>query len=61
MASIETRAILCGEPLEQERNGGDLVGLVRDRLLAENETARGGERRDEVERRLAGGAVVTST
>jgi hypothetical protein len=41
-----------GESFKQEWNGGDLVGLGGDRLLAENETAGRGERRDEVGRRV---------
>jgi hypothetical protein len=36
-------AVVGGKSLDQKRNGRDFVGVVRDRLLAENETACGGE------------------
>jgi len=53
--------VLGGEPLNQNRNGGGLIRLVGDLLLAENEAAGGGEGRDEVKRRLVDAAIMAST
>jgi len=48
------------EPLQQRRDGPDLVGLVLHRLLAQHQPAPGGEGGDQVQRVSAPGVVVAA-
>ena len=52
--------VLGAEPLQQRRDGGELVRLVGHRLLAEHQAGGGGEGGDEMQRRRAGAAVVAA-
>jgi hypothetical protein len=46
------------EPLDQGRNGGDLIGFLEYRLLAEHQPAVGREGRHQMQRLVAGAAIV---
>ena len=52
--------VLLGEPGQQERNGGQLVGFARHRLLPQHQTGGRGDGGDEVDRLRPRGAVVAA-
>lgn len=54
------QAPLGGKALQQDRDGGDFVGFVADRLLAEHQTGGRGEGGNQVQRRLASVTVVAA-
>ena len=49
------------KPLQQDRNRLELVALALDRLLPKHEAAGGGESGDQMQRRLAFGAIMTAS
>src|SRR4051812_25312396 len=54
------KGALQSQALEQARDGGDLVRLFGDRLLAKHQALAAGPGRDEVKRLAALGAVVAA-
>ena len=54
------QTVLGAEPGEQRRDGGELVRLVRHRLLRQHQAGGGGEGGDEVERPCARAAVMAA-
>jgi hypothetical protein len=54
------QAVIGAQTLQQDRDGGEFVGFVRDRLLAEHKAPVGGEGGHQMQRRRPDAAVMTA-
>ncbi len=54
------QAAIDGKALHQDRNDGNLVGFVGDRLLAQHQTGGCGEGRNQVQGGLAAAAIMAA-